>query len=232
MRPIQLWSDVFAVSGRNALTHLPGIANFEVIGRIEDGTPRGHYDNPDRNLFRIRQSVNRGPLGLDMAKTRKLDYRARSPNGMGTFSTTCATKTGWCPDDARGARRFSLPPSRPRPPVRECRPLGCSTPDGRPLAGGRSLSALPVSRKRAYDLSRVSGSRHCPVLFSGRIVAMEVRMNEPKKVEFGKIDANSEQVRRIADGLVGKADSIWPEDFEASGAKRNVGGQSLDLFQG
>ncbi|MEI8228641.1 MAG: glycosyltransferase [Planctomycetota bacterium] len=74
IRPIQLWSDVFAVSGRNALTHLPGIANFEVIGRIEDGTPRGHYDNPDRNLFRIRQSVNRGPLGLDMAKTRKLDY--------------------------------------------------------------------------------------------------------------------------------------------------------------
>ncbi|MEI6256724.1 MAG: hypothetical protein WCQ77_08780 [Planctomycetota bacterium] len=57
-------------------------------------------------------------------------------------------------------------------------------------------------------------------------------MNEPKKVEFGKIDADSEQVRRIADGLVGKADSIWPEDFEASGAKRNVGGQSLDLFQG
>jgi hypothetical protein len=60
---------------------------------------------------------------------------------------------------------------------------------------------------------------------------MEVRMNEPKKVEFGKIDANSEQVRRIADGLVGKADSIWPEDFEASGGK-NVVGQTLDLFQG
>ncbi len=57
-------------------------------------------------------------------------------------------------------------------------------------------------------------------------------MNEPKKVEFGKIDADSEQVRRIADGLVGKAESVWPEDFEASGAKRNVPGQPLDLFQG
>ncbi len=61
-------------------------------------------------------------------------------------------------------------------------------------------------------------------------------MNEPKKVEpkkvtLGKIDADSEQVRRIADGLVGKADSIWPEDFEASGGK-NVPGQALDLFQG
>jgi glycosyltransferase involved in cell wall biosynthesis len=74
MRPMRLWSDVFAVSARNALTHLPGVACFKAIGRIEDGTPRGHYDNPDRNLFRLRQSVNRGPLGLDMEKARALDY--------------------------------------------------------------------------------------------------------------------------------------------------------------
>lgn len=56
-------------------------------------------------------------------------------------------------------------------------------------------------------------------------------MNEPKKVEFGKIDADNEQVRRIADGLVGNADSIWPEDFEASGGK-NVPAQAMDLFKG
>lgn len=74
MRPMRLWSDVFAASARNAITHLPGVACFKVIGRIEDGTPRGHYDNPDRNLFRLRQSVNRGPLGIDMEKARALDY--------------------------------------------------------------------------------------------------------------------------------------------------------------
>jgi hypothetical protein len=56
-------------------------------------------------------------------------------------------------------------------------------------------------------------------------------MNEPKKVEFPKIESGSEQVRRIADGLVGKADSVWPEDFEASGGK-NVSGGIADLFQG
>lgn len=57
-------------------------------------------------------------------------------------------------------------------------------------------------------------------------------MNEPKKVEFGKIDADNEQVRRIADGLVGNADGIWPEDFEASGGGKNVPPQAMDLFQG
>ena len=56
-------------------------------------------------------------------------------------------------------------------------------------------------------------------------------MNEPKKVEFPKIESGSEQVRRIADGLVGKADSVWPEDFEASGGT-NVSGGIADLFQG
>lgn len=74
MKPMVLWEDVFAVSARNALTHLPGISNFKVIGRIEDDTPRGHYDNIDRNLFRIRDSVNRGPLCLNMEKTKQLDY--------------------------------------------------------------------------------------------------------------------------------------------------------------
>lgn len=74
MRPMNLWNDVFAVSARNALTHLPGISNLKVIGRIEDDTPRGYYDNLDRNLFRVRQSVNRGPLCLDMEKVKKLNY--------------------------------------------------------------------------------------------------------------------------------------------------------------
>jgi len=74
IQPMRMWSDVFAVSARNALNHLPGISNLKVIGRIEDNTPRGHYDNSDRNLFRIRHSVNRGPLCLDMEKTRLLNY--------------------------------------------------------------------------------------------------------------------------------------------------------------
>ncbi|MEX1075719.1 MAG: hypothetical protein WED27_04625 [Pirellulales bacterium] len=56
-------------------------------------------------------------------------------------------------------------------------------------------------------------------------------MNEPKKVEFSKIESRSEQVQRIADGLVGKSDSVWPEDFEASGGKNTPGGVA-DLFQG
>lgn len=74
MRPMVLWDDVFAVSARNALTHLPGVSHFKVIGRVEDDTPRGYYDNTDRNLFRIRDSVNRGPLCLSMDKTRELNY--------------------------------------------------------------------------------------------------------------------------------------------------------------
>jgi glycosyltransferase involved in cell wall biosynthesis len=74
IQPMKLWKDVFAVSARNALTHLPGISNLKVIGRIEDDTPRGYYDNADRNLFRIRQSVNRGPLCLDMDKVKELNY--------------------------------------------------------------------------------------------------------------------------------------------------------------
>ena len=57
-------------------------------------------------------------------------------------------------------------------------------------------------------------------------------MNEPKKVEFPKIESGSEQVRRIADGLVGKADSVWPEDFEASGGKNVPPAGIADLFQG
>jgi hypothetical protein len=56
-------------------------------------------------------------------------------------------------------------------------------------------------------------------------------MNEPKKVEFGKIEADAEQVRRITDGMVGKTDSVWPEDFEASGGK-NTPSPPLDLFEG
>ena len=57
-------------------------------------------------------------------------------------------------------------------------------------------------------------------------------MNEPKKVEFPKIESGSEQVQRIADGLVGKADSVWPEDFEASGGKNVPPAGIADLFQG
>lgn len=74
IRPMLMWDDVFAVSARNAFTHLPGIANLQVIGRIEDDTPRGHYDITDRNLFRIRDGVNRGPLCFDMEKIKQINY--------------------------------------------------------------------------------------------------------------------------------------------------------------
>ncbi len=56
-------------------------------------------------------------------------------------------------------------------------------------------------------------------------------MNEPKKVEFPKIESDKDQVRRLADGLVGDGDGVWPEDFQASGAK-NVPGLTYDLFNG
>lgn len=58
-------------------------------------------------------------------------------------------------------------------------------------------------------------------------------MNEPKKVEFPKVESGSEQVQRIADGLIGNADRVWPEDFEASGGKNvTPPGGIDDLFQG
>lgn len=57
-------------------------------------------------------------------------------------------------------------------------------------------------------------------------------MNEPKKVEFPKIEADKDQVRRIAEGLVGSADGVWPEDFQASGGAKNVPGLTYDLFNG
>lgn len=56
-------------------------------------------------------------------------------------------------------------------------------------------------------------------------------MNEPKKVEFPKVDVVSEQVQRLADGLVGQTGSVWPEDFEASGGKINVQVGSVGFFQ-
>lgn len=57
-------------------------------------------------------------------------------------------------------------------------------------------------------------------------------MNEPKKVEFPKIETDKDQVRRLADGLVGDADGVWPEDFQASGGGKNVTPPSHDLFNG
>jgi hypothetical protein len=58
-------------------------------------------------------------------------------------------------------------------------------------------------------------------------------MNEPKKVEFPKVELGSEQVQRIADGLIGNTDRVWPEDFEASGGKNTTPSGGIDdLFQG
>lgn len=75
MAPMKAWEDVFAVSARNAFNLDPGIARIvDLIGRIEDNTPRGHHDILDRNVFRIRQCINRGPLCLDMQKVKQLDY--------------------------------------------------------------------------------------------------------------------------------------------------------------
>ena len=47
---------------------------MDLIGRIEDDSPRGNNDTNDRNIFRIRQCINRGPLCLDMNKVKQLNY--------------------------------------------------------------------------------------------------------------------------------------------------------------
>lgn len=75
MRPMEVWEDIFAISGRNAYNVYPGIQVIgDLIGRVEDDTPRGTYDINTRCLVRLRDTINRGPLCMRASSVKKLNY--------------------------------------------------------------------------------------------------------------------------------------------------------------
>jgi glycosyltransferase involved in cell wall biosynthesis len=69
LKPFKQVENVLAVSGRNSEDAYPGSD-----GKIRYYNRAGQHEGTPRNIFAIRDSINRGPLMLDKEKLEQLNY--------------------------------------------------------------------------------------------------------------------------------------------------------------